>query len=154
MDFEVAVKLNIYDTIVETTKAPTVAEVAKVMASSVEEVREVLFERHGLSVPLNTLQTLLARAARRNAVSRKYGRYFRNRERLENADITSRRQQVEREHAVLANALREFADNQGIRIDADEDALALLLGFLAENQMAVLLDRFTSTLPTGMALVA
>ena len=40
MDFEIAVKLNIYDTIVETTKAPTVAEVAKVLDSSVDEVRE------------------------------------------------------------------------------------------------------------------
>lgn len=40
MDFEIAVKFNIYDTIVETTKAPTVAEVAKVLDSSVDEVRE------------------------------------------------------------------------------------------------------------------
>ncbi len=40
MDFEIVVKLNIYETIVETTKAPTVAEVAKVLDSSVDEVRE------------------------------------------------------------------------------------------------------------------
>ena len=40
MDFEIAVKLNIYDTIVETTKAPTVQEIAKVLDSSVDDVLE------------------------------------------------------------------------------------------------------------------
>ncbi len=40
MDFEIVVKLNIYETIVETTTAPTVAEVAKVLDSSVDEVKE------------------------------------------------------------------------------------------------------------------
>ena len=34
MDFEITVSLNIYDTIVETTKAPTVAEVANALHSS------------------------------------------------------------------------------------------------------------------------
>ena len=40
MDFEIAVKLHIYDTIVETTEAPTAQEIAKVLDSSVDDVLE------------------------------------------------------------------------------------------------------------------
>ena len=44
MDLETTVKLNIYETIAETTKAPTSAEVAAAIGLSVEEV-EASFQR-------------------------------------------------------------------------------------------------------------
>ena len=44
MDFDLAVKLSIYATIAETTKAPTSAEVAKALRTSVEAV-EAAFAR-------------------------------------------------------------------------------------------------------------
>ena len=44
MDFDTAVKLNIYETIARTTQAPTSADVARVLSTSPEEV-EAAFER-------------------------------------------------------------------------------------------------------------
>jgi hypothetical protein len=44
MEFDTAVKLNIYETIARTTQAPTSAEVAKALSTSAEEV-EAAFER-------------------------------------------------------------------------------------------------------------
>jgi DNA-binding transcriptional MocR family regulator len=44
MDFDTAVKLNIYQTIAETTQAPTSADVARALDTSVEEV-EAAFQR-------------------------------------------------------------------------------------------------------------
>ena len=44
MDFDTAVKLNIYETIARTTRPPTSADVAKALSTSSEEV-EAAFER-------------------------------------------------------------------------------------------------------------
>ena len=44
MDFDTAVKLNIYETIARTTHAPTSADVAQALSTSAEEV-EAAFER-------------------------------------------------------------------------------------------------------------
>jgi len=44
MDFDTSVKLNIYETIVETTKAPAVADVAKALNRSPAAVKEAFHE--------------------------------------------------------------------------------------------------------------
>jgi DNA-binding transcriptional MocR family regulator len=44
MDFDTAVKLNIYETIAQATQAPTSADMAKALGTSAEEV-EAAFER-------------------------------------------------------------------------------------------------------------
>ena len=46
MDFDILVKLNIYETIGETTKAPTSVQVARALGSSVADV-EGAFQRFG-----------------------------------------------------------------------------------------------------------
>lgn len=46
MDFDTAVKLNIYEAIAETTKAPTSAEVARALDASVEEVEAAFARLH------------------------------------------------------------------------------------------------------------
>jgi len=46
MEFDTAVKLNIYETIAETTKAPTSAEVARALDASVEEVEAAFARLH------------------------------------------------------------------------------------------------------------
>lgn len=46
MDFDTAVKLNLYETIAETTKAPTSAEVARVLGASAEEVEAAFARLH------------------------------------------------------------------------------------------------------------
>ncbi len=46
MDFDTAVKLNIYETIAKTTKAPTSAEVAKALGASIEAVEAAFARLH------------------------------------------------------------------------------------------------------------
>src|SRR6266699_1696597 len=46
MDFDTAVKLNIYETIARTTQAPTSADVAKALSTSPEEVEAALERLH------------------------------------------------------------------------------------------------------------
>ena len=46
MDFDTAVKLNIYETIAQTTQAPTSAEVAESLSASPEEVAAALERLH------------------------------------------------------------------------------------------------------------
>jgi hypothetical protein len=46
MDFDTTVKLNIYETIAKTTKAPTSVEVAKAFGASIEEVEAAFARLH------------------------------------------------------------------------------------------------------------
>src|SRR5215470_3284405 len=46
MDFDTAVKLNIYETIAQTTQAPTSAEVAKALSTSPEAVEAAFARLH------------------------------------------------------------------------------------------------------------
>src|SRR5499427_5902316 len=46
MDFDTAVKLNIYETIARTTQAPTSADVAKALFTSPEEVEAAIARLH------------------------------------------------------------------------------------------------------------
>jgi hypothetical protein len=46
MDFDTAVKMNIYETIARTTQAPTLAEVAESLSASPEEVAAALERLH------------------------------------------------------------------------------------------------------------
>jgi Alkylmercury lyase len=46
MDFDTAVKMNIYETIARTTQAPTAADVAKSLGTSPEEVEAALERLH------------------------------------------------------------------------------------------------------------
>lgn len=106
----------------------------------VANVRDAVFTRHRLSIPDATLRTLLNRAASKGAVKREYGRYFRKRDALKEADLTPARDRVEREQGQVAAALRLFAAARRRPIDSNEEALSLLLCFLADNEIAMLLD--------------
>jgi hypothetical protein len=106
----------------------------------VQTIQAAVYSRHHLSVPDGTLRTLLQRAAGRGAVKREHGRYFRNRGKLQQADLTEARRRVEAEQALLAVAFRTFAASRSRPIADDEEAFALLFGFLADNEIAMVLD--------------
>src|SRR5438046_871955 len=101
----------------------------------VADVKDLVFTRHHLSIPDATLRTLLHRAAKRGLVRRLFGRYSRNKEALKGADITPARERAEREQGQLAAALRVFAAARSRPIASNEEALALLLAFLADNEI-------------------
>ena len=91
-------------------------------------------------MPINALQILLTRAKRKGLVRREAGQYFRIVSALTDPHLPQSRAEVDREHAAIATALRHYAAERKRDIQTDEDALALLLAFLEENQIAFLLD--------------
>jgi hypothetical protein len=108
---------------------------------SVEDMRDALAELHGLRVPVAVVKIALTRAARRGLVKQQGGRCFR----LPSAhkkplNISALRAAIEAEQLRVASALREFAKDKAVPIASDEDALALLLGFLSQFQVSLLLE--------------
>jgi hypothetical protein len=82
----------------------------------------------------------LTRAKRKGLVRRDGGQYFRVPSALTDPRLPHSRAAVDREHTAIATALRQYAAERKRDIQSDEDALALLLAFLEENQIAFLLD--------------
>ncbi|MEW5929505.1 MAG: hypothetical protein AB1941_18780 [Gemmatimonadota bacterium] len=103
-------------------------------------IQQLVENRHGLSIPLDTLQTLLRRAAKRGIVRREAGRYFIGDDVPTMSKIPAQRKSVERQINALADSLISFASDLEFRIDNEEDAKALLFGFLSENQTQLLLE--------------
>ena len=107
---------------------------------TIDEIQQRFLQRHGLAVPLNALQIMLTRAKRKGLVRREGGQSFRIQNALKDPHLPQVRAGVDREHAAVAAALRQYAAERKRDIQTDEDALSLLLAFLEENQIAFLLD--------------
>jgi hypothetical protein len=107
---------------------------------TVEDLQQQFGVRHGLCLPTPALQILLTRAKRRGQVRREGGRFFRIATAIPESDVRRKRIAVDQEHALLATRLRDFAKKHLREIGTDEEAIALLLAFLEENQIAFLLD--------------
>jgi len=103
----------------------------------VKDVRRKVLERHELAVPLNTLQTILGRVAKAGYLRREGGRYFRTEKPLEISDVQKERTRVEKRQTLLARRLRQAADDRGVKVDSDEDALAMILRFLQRYHIAL-----------------
>lgn len=104
------------------------------------EIREEMTTKHGLQLPVETMEILLRRAAKRGIIRRAGGRYFRDLNKLKAPRLATQRKTIEREINALADALRNFANDQGEFIDSDEEALSWLFSFLSEYQVQLLLD--------------
>lgn len=107
---------------------------------ALEDIKSELSERHGLTVPANTLNTLLTRAVRQGFARRDAGRYFRVADKHHGVDLMRERARVEREHMAIVQAFKSFAQGRGLTFATDEAALALFLGFLETNHVPFLLD--------------
>jgi hypothetical protein len=103
----------------------------------VKDVRRKVLERHELAIPLNTLQTILGRVAKAGYLRREGGRYFRTERPLEVSDVQKERTRVEKRQTLLARRLRQAADDRGVNVDTDEDALAMILRFLHRYHIAL-----------------
>ena len=91
-------------------------------------------------IPIPTLRTLLSRAAKRGAVRREGGRYFRVPGASAVGDISAARDEIGREQQQIAEGLVAFGAEHGLEIVTTDEALALLLDFLSRNHLALLLD--------------
>lgn len=105
---------------------------------AVTDIKEGLYSRHGLDVPIPALQTLLSRAAKKWPIRREGGRYLKSATDSWGPDLIKERAVIEREHAAVASNLIDFGSRRGFVFQAEEEALALLMTFLEENHVTML----------------
>jgi len=105
----------------------------------VADLRETLYQRHGLVVPTHIVHSLMARGVRRGLATRVAGRYLRSHRGLPSTDILQQRGAIEAQHQTVARSLRDFAASKGTAIESDEDALALIMGFLEDQHILMIL---------------
>jgi len=103
------------------------------------DLRTAIEERHGLLLPIETVTTLLGRLGRRGAVRREGGRYFRLHF-TPSVDIVAASAVLNTELVAFGNALAAFSAKTKHPIASAHDALALLIGFMQENNIALLLQ--------------
>lgn len=105
-----------------------------------KDVQEAVANRHGLAVPLETVTTLLKRAARQRYLRRESGIYSRNRAvEIPSSNVTREKARIADNQRSLAEALRKHAGKRGLALDSIDAALDLLLKFLQHEQIALLL---------------
>jgi len=104
------------------------------------DVRDEIRKRHGLLIPPHTLSVLLHRAVKKSGVTREGGRYFRSSEFSIDVDIAEKRQALEADQRKVATALAKFAEEAGLPGLSEQDALALIFKFLADNHVVLALD--------------
>jgi hypothetical protein len=104
----------------------------------VDEIRDVMLDRHSLRIPADTLRVLLGRLAHRRVIRREGGRYFRSAATTA-TDLVTIREEVEQRQRGLAQALLDFARPRGVRLGSADDALAIILDFLGRYHVALAL---------------
>jgi hypothetical protein len=104
------------------------------------DVQEVVAARHGISMPQETVTTLLKRATRRGFLVRDAGRFIQSQGRaLPRSSVSADKATVEAGQLRLGAALAEHArESKGLELTQVE-ALDLLLRFLEEHQVSRIL---------------
>lgn len=102
------------------------------------EVQQLLGTRHGLAMPQYTLNMLLNRAARNGSIKREFGRYTRKSEKV-TSNLQTKKAGIAADQNRLAEEFRKYAASRDHTIGSAEEALRLILGFLQDNQVAILL---------------
>lgn len=115
-------------------------QIFKLEAFTSEDCRAAFNGRHGILVPLPIMQTLLMRGVRRGHLRRSGGRFFPGSRAWPDLDIGKRRSEIEGQHTEIAHAFARYCADRGNEGFGVEKALARLLAFLEENQVAFILD--------------
>lgn len=105
----------------------------------IDEVRAALEHRSQLSIPTNTLRTLITRVVKRGFVQREGGLYFLTGKKIEVDDLVAGRLKIEERQRRLAGELCEFAKQRGLSLTTTEDALAAILGFIEDHHVPLAL---------------
>ncbi len=95
-----------------------------------EEVCQAMRQRHQLSIPLNTMKTLLGRMVKDGYLTREGGRYFRSEKQINGDDVPRERAEIEERQRVLAAEFRSSRHAEELGLRDDEEALAAILRFL------------------------
>ena len=95
-----------------------------------EQVCEAMRKRHQLSIPLNTMKTLLGRMVKDGYLTRDGGRYFRSDKEIDSDDVPRERAAIEERQRVLAAEFRASRHAEELGLRGDEEALTAILRFL------------------------
>lgn len=105
---------------------------------TVADVKQTILSRHGITLPQDTLTTLLKRAVRQRFIKRSAGIYL-NLHKAKPNNVQSLKISIEAEQKHLAEELVKFAAENKYPIESNDKALILILNFLEENKVAILL---------------
>lgn len=104
------------------------------------DLQPVVQSRSSLSIPIDTINTVLNRFRRKGIVSREGGRFFRTTNVVESALTDEVLSQIGEQHLQLGAALRDFAAAQSVVFASEEDALVAIASFISDNKIPLLLS--------------
>ncbi len=105
----------------------------------VADIRSAIERDHGISLPSDTLKTLLGRFVTAKSLRRDAGRYFKTAD-LKPLDLVSARREQDRRQALLGDAFRGFASSRGFEFVSGADALSQIIAFLGEYHVPLALS--------------
>jgi hypothetical protein len=105
-----------------------------------KQMIELVRDRHGLKLPINTVRTLLLRIVRQGYLTREGGRYFRTGKSISSDDVLRSRRKAEERQRRLAVALMASAAERDVEIEKPEDALGLILSFMESYHVKLAFD--------------
>ncbi len=104
------------------------------------EVRDVVFDRTNLKVPVPTVQTILGRCAKSGYLERKGGRFHKTEIPVPPSDLGAASEEIKRGQTLLGEALIEHSRRAGIAISSPDEAVQALAGFISAHKLELLLQ--------------
>nr|MDA8175197.1 hypothetical protein [Nitrospiraceae bacterium] len=109
----------------------------------IEQIQPLLLERHSFQIPSPIIKVLLNRAKHKGFIRREYGRYFRLSTITEQVkSIEDKKTEIEAEHRTIADKLISFSQDFDLEIKSQEEALALIFRYFAQNKINFLIGDF------------
>lgn len=105
-----------------------------------DDIKALIHQRTGISVPANAVQTLLGRCTKRGLLQRTGGRFFRTSKSIPDSKLDEARAVIQTEQATLGQAFITFAADQGLQIANVSEALDYVATFISDNKVNVILN--------------
>ena len=104
------------------------------------EVRDVVFERTNLKVPVPTVQTILGRFAKSGYLTRSGGRFHKTAISIPPSDLAVASEEIKKGQTLLGEALAEHSRGGGITFGSSDEAVQALAGFISAHKLELLLQ--------------
>ena len=114
-----------------------------------QDIASQILHRSGLSLPSDTVKTILGRFSRIGKLRREGGRFFPSAG-LADPGLDKARSNQEAKNGTLAGAFSDYADKQGVLLGPD-DALTVLAQFITDNKVP--LRNLSTTMGHSMGLI-
>lgn len=107
----------------------------------------VVEREHGLVIPQDSLSSLLGRLAKKGKLRRDGGRFWAPPTAPRLSELQEQKLVSERDFELLGNAFADYTARKSAPIGSSSDALAVLVGFLVDNDIVLLLDELAEGTP-------